>query len=215
MVRVRDRFWIWIIIIGGVIGAFAYFVVEGMPDWQDLKRSMKGPARRKRIAALRAMVLDNPSAGNYEELGELLMQQKKWAEARDAFDRSIAARADSLHAFYWRGAVAFELGDDEAALRDFQYVVKTDPKHDYSRAQCLLARALARSGRTAEAMSAFERLILRRERPAFRGARPRRRHPRAARDHARLSAPARPLGASQGGAACAQVAEGCGGGRTG
>jgi hypothetical protein len=156
--RGRDRFWIWIIIFGGVVGALAYFVVEGLPDWDELKRSFTGPARRRRIAMLRAMILDNPSAGNYEQLGELLVQQKKWAEARDAYDKAIAARSDSLDSFYWRGVSAFESGDDEAALRDLQFVIKTQPKYDYCRAQTVLARALARSGRTAEAMSAFERL---------------------------------------------------------
>lgn len=156
--RGRDRFWIWIIIIGGAVGALAYFIVEGLPDWQDMKRSFTGPARRRRIAMLRAMILDNPSAGNYEQLGELLVQQKKWAEARDAYDKAIAARSDSLDSFYWRGVAAFECGDDEAALRDLQYVVQSQPKYDYCRAQTLLARALARSGRTGEAMNAFERL---------------------------------------------------------
>jgi len=155
----RDRFWIWIIIIGGLLGTAAYFVVEGLPEWRDIKRSFKGPARRKRIAALRVLVRDNPSAGNYEELGELLVHQKRWAEARDAFDRAITARADSPDPFYWRGVAAFEMGDDTAAINDFQYVVKIDPKYDYSRAQCLLARALARSGKTAEAMAAFDRLL--------------------------------------------------------
>ena len=157
--RGRDRIWIWIIIFGGVIGALAYFLVEGLPDWEDTKRSFKGPARRKRITALRALVRDNPSAGNYEELGELLVEQKNWSDARAAFDKAIASRTDLLDPFYWRGVAAFEMGDDAAAIPDLQYVVKTDPKYAYSRAQCLLARALARSGRKEEAMAAFDRLV--------------------------------------------------------
>lgn len=157
--RGRDRFWIFIIIIGGLIGALAYFVIEAAPDWNDLQRSFKGPAQRKRIAELRAIVLDNPSAGNYEELGELLVQQKKWSEARTAFDRALAARSDLPDTFYLRGVAAFEMGDDAAAIPDFQHVVRVNPKHDYSRAQSLLARALARSGRTDEAMAAFDRLV--------------------------------------------------------
>lgn len=157
--RGRDRFWIWIIIIGGPVGALAYFVVEGLPDWADMKRSFTGPARRRRIAMLRAMIRDNPSAGNYEQLGELLVQQRSWREARDAFDRAIGARGDLLDSFYWRGVAAFELGDDAAAIEDFRYVVAREPKYDYSRARCLLARALARSGQTAEAMAEFDRLV--------------------------------------------------------
>jgi hypothetical protein len=77
----------------------------------------------------------------------------------EASDRAIAARSDSLDSFYWRGVAAFETGDDAAALTDLQAVVKSEPKYDYARAQCLLARSLARSGRTEEAMAAFDRLV--------------------------------------------------------
>jgi len=157
--RGRDRFWIWIIIFGGVVGALAYFLIEGLPDWDDMKRSMRGPSRRRRIETLRAMIHDNPSAGNYEELGALLVEERKWRDAREAFDRAIAQRTDLLDTFYWRGVAAFELGDDKAAIADLEKVAKVHPKYDYSRVQCFLARALARSVRTQEAMAAFERLI--------------------------------------------------------
>ena len=157
--RGRDRFWIWIIIIGGFVGAAAYFIVEALPDFADMERSFKGPGRRRRIAALRALVQDNPSAGNYEELGELLVEEKKWREARECFDKALATRTDLLDTFYWRGVAAFELGDDAAAITDLQHVVKANPKYAYSRAQCLLGQALARSGRNDEAEPVFQRLI--------------------------------------------------------
>jgi hypothetical protein len=155
----RNRFWIWILLIGGLLGVAAYVLVEVLPDWTEMKRRAAGPGRRRRIAMLRAMIRDNPSAGNYEELGELLVQQKRWSEARDAFDRAIASRTDLLDPFYWRGVSAFEMGDDDAAIRDLQYVVGREPKYDYSRARTLLARSLARAGRTSEAMTAFDLLV--------------------------------------------------------
>jgi hypothetical protein len=157
--RRGDTFWIWIIIIGGFVGALAYFIVEGLPDFDEMKRSFKGPARRKQITRLRAMIRDNPSAGNYEQLGELLVQEKKWREAREAFDKALGQRTDLIDTFYWRGVSAFELGDDPAAIQDLQRVVKANPKYDYSRAQCLLARAFARSGDTTNASQMFEKLV--------------------------------------------------------
>jgi hypothetical protein len=155
--RRPDTYWIWIIIIGGPIGAIAYFIVEG--DFSGVRQSFKAPSRRRRIAMLRAIVRDNPSAGNYEELGELLLEEKKWAEAKEAFDHALSSRTDSVHTFYFRGVAEFELGDNEAAIRDLQHVVSIEPKHDYSRAMCLLAQADARTGRTAEATALFDRLV--------------------------------------------------------
>lgn len=153
-----DTFWIWIIIIGGFIGALAYFLVEGLPDLRGLGSALRGPARRKRIRVLRAIIMDNPAAGNYEELGELLLMEKRWQEAREAFDHALSSRSDSIDPFYRRGIACFELGLMEDALSDLHRVIEADPKYDYSNAYCRYAKALARSGRTAEAMAAFERL---------------------------------------------------------
>jgi hypothetical protein len=154
-----DTFWLWIIIIGGFIGALAYFLIEGLPDFENIGRRLKGPARRRRIHMLRAIVLDNPSAGNYEELGELLLEEKRFAEARDAYDRALAARTDSIDPFYRRAQALFQLRDYEAAARDLKHVTAADPKYDYSNAFCLYARTLGLLGRKVEALEAFEQLV--------------------------------------------------------
>lgn len=157
--RGGDRYWIWIILIGGVIGALAYFLIEGLPDFSRMRSTFSGPTRRRRIKVLRAIIRDNPSAGNYEELGELLSEEKKWSEAREAFDHALAQRTDSLDPFYRRGVASFQIGDNASAVRDLKLVVDKDPKYDYSRAMCILSQALARGGQTAEADAMFERLI--------------------------------------------------------
>jgi hypothetical protein len=154
-----DTFWLWIIIIGGFIGALAYFLIEGMPDFSRIGRSLKGPARRKRIRMLRAMVLDNPSAGNFEELGELYMLEKRYADARDAYDRALASRTDSIDPFYRRALALFQLREYEAAARDLAHVISVDPRYDYSNAFCLHARVLGLLGQKAQALAAFEQLV--------------------------------------------------------
>ena len=154
-----DTFWLWIIIIGGFIGALAYFLIEGLPDFSNIARKVKGPARRKRIRMLRAMVLDNPSAGNYEELGELLLLEKRPADAREAYDHALSARTDSIDPYYRRALASFQLRDYEAAARDLKHVATIDPKYDYSNALCLYGRSLALLGRTAEASTVFEQLV--------------------------------------------------------
>src|SRR5213080_2820451 len=125
-----EAFWLWIIIIGGIIGALAYFLIEGLPDFRNVQRTLRGPARRKRINVLRALVMQNPSPGNYEELGELLLEEKRYREARDAFDRALSVRTDSIDPFSRRGVAEFELRDDEAAVTDLRRVTAADPKYD-------------------------------------------------------------------------------------
>ncbi len=105
------------------------------------------------------MVIENPSAGNFEELGDLLLDEGKYQPAKECFDRALGSRTDSIDPFYKRGVCEFELGDWAAAVADLERVVKVDPKYAYSRAQSLLARSLAKLGRTAEAETAFGRLL--------------------------------------------------------
>src|SRR6202040_776199 len=109
--RRPDTFWLWIILFGGGLGALVYIVVEVIPDAGLLRQSFKVFPRRKRIRELEAAVRDNPSAGNYEELGDLYMDDGKLDLARAAFDKAIAARADTLDPFYRRGVCAIQLGD--------------------------------------------------------------------------------------------------------
>jgi hypothetical protein len=157
--RRPDTFWLWIIILFGPLGAFAYMLAEMLPDLGLMRHSMGGFSRRKRINVLRAIVLENPSAGNYEELGDLLIDEKKYREARVCFDHALGSRTDHIDPFYKRGVAAFELGDAPAALPDFERVVKSDPKYDYSRARLYYARSLASVGRADEALTVFDGLI--------------------------------------------------------
>jgi len=157
--RRPENFWIWIIFFGGAISATAYILVEMLPDLGLMRHSMKGFSRRSRIRRLRLMVIENPSAGNYEELGDLLLEEKKYREARDCFDHALGQRTDHIDPFYRRGIAAFELGDAAAALPDLERTVKTDPKYDYSRARLFYARALAALGRTDEATAVFQTLV--------------------------------------------------------
>jgi hypothetical protein len=111
--------------------------------------------RRKRIQELEAMVRDNPSSGNYEELGDLYMDDGRLQPARIAFDKAIAARADTLDPFYRRGVCALLLGDAVAALPDLERVVAKEPDYDFHRAAGLLAQAYAQTGQKEKAEALF------------------------------------------------------------
>ena len=153
--RRPDTFWLWIIIIGGGIGALAYLFMEMLPDLTLLRGTGNIFARRNKIKRLEIVVKDNPSPGNLEELADAYLEDKKYARAKGLYDQSISARTDSADPFYRRGICEIELKDYQAALRDLQHVVAKEPKYDFLRAQGLLAHAYARTGNAAEAERHF------------------------------------------------------------
>jgi hypothetical protein len=153
--RRPDGFWLWVIIIGGGVGAFVYILAEVIPDLGLLRGAVQVFPRRKRIKYLEAAILDNPSIGNYEELGDLYLDDKKYAKARECFDRVITPRTDSPDPYYRRALTEIALGDNQAAANDLTEVVRMDPKFDYHRAAGLLAHILGQLGRNDEAAARF------------------------------------------------------------
>jgi len=155
--RRPDTYWYWIIFIGGFVGAAAYIVVEMIPDTRLLGDVFKGFHQRSRIDQLEAIILDNPSSGNYEELADLLLEQKKYVRAGECYNQAIAGRANSSDAIYRRGVCSLELGEAARAIPDLEFAVKRDPRYDHDRAAGLLAHAYALQGRVAEADALFAR----------------------------------------------------------
>src|SRR5579871_6376425 len=113
--RRPEGYWLWVIFFGGFLGAAVYIVVEILPDVAQLKSTYRGYGRRSRIGEVETAILDNPSAANFEELGELYWDEKQYGKAREAFDRAIATRSDSPHCFYRRGLCLMEIGQPSAA----------------------------------------------------------------------------------------------------
>jgi len=74
------------------------------------------------------------------------MEEKKYGNAREAFDRAIAARGDSPHTFYFRAMCLLAQNNYSEAIPDLERVVEGDRKFDYYRAAGLLADAYARTG---------------------------------------------------------------------
>lgn len=108
--RRPDTYWLYIILFLGPLGATIYLLVEALPDVGLLRQSFKAFPRRRRIHELEAAVLDNPSAGNYEELADLFMEDGNFSKARACYDKAISSRTDSPDPFYRRGVCEVELG---------------------------------------------------------------------------------------------------------
>ncbi len=153
--RRPDFFWIWVILFHWV-GALVYIFVEVIPDAGLLRGSFQVFPRRRRISELNRIVLDNPSAGNYEELGLLYLDDGDFARARAAYDKAISSRTDHPDPFYRRGIAEVELGDFAAAAPDLERTVGADPNYDFHRAKGLLAQAYAQTGQLEKAAALFQ-----------------------------------------------------------
>lgn len=155
--RRPDTVWLWVIIFLGPIGALVYIGIEVLPDAGLLRQSFDAFGRRKRIGQLEALVLQNPSAGNYEELADLLLEEGKHQRARECYDKAISTRTDLPDAIYRRGIAEVHLGDFAAAQQDLEHVTSRDAKYDSYRALGLLAHACASNGHADRAATLFER----------------------------------------------------------
>ena len=154
--RRPDTYWLYIILFLGPLGAGIYLVVEALPDLGLLRQSFKVFPRRRRIHELEAAVLDNPSAGNFEELADLYMEDGNFSKARACYDKAISSRTDSPDPFYRRGVCEIQLDDFAAAVPDLERVVQKDPGYDFHRARALLAHAYANAGQPAKAEELFQ-----------------------------------------------------------
>ena len=154
--RRPDTYWLFIILIGGWLGALVYILVEVIPDASLLRTSFQVFPRRKRIRELESAILDNPSAGNYEELGLLYLDDANFTRARACYDKAISSRTDSADPFYRRGIAEIQLQDFTAAVPDLERAVAADPKYDFYRAPALLAHAYANTGQPQKAEALFQ-----------------------------------------------------------
>lgn len=157
--RRPDTFWLWIILIGGGLGAAVYMAAEMLPDVNLLRGVVNSMGRRKRIRDLEAIVLENSAVGNLEELADLYLEERQFGRARELYDKVIASRSDSLDAFYRRGIAELELGDARAALTDLDLVISKEPKYDFNRAIGLLAHACALAGQPERADGLFQKAV--------------------------------------------------------
>lgn len=156
--RRPDNFWLLVIIIGGGIGSLVYIFVEVLPDARLLHGAYQVFPRRRRIKELEGLIVDNPSSGNFEELGDLYLDDGQYARARACFD-TVLLKVEEIDPLYRRALAAIAMNDFAAANADLERVLAIDPKYDYQRAAGLRAHVLATLGETAQATVLFAHVL--------------------------------------------------------
>lgn len=157
--RRPDSYWIWIILIGGGLGAITYIVAEVIPDAALLRGALTGLTRRRRISELEGIILVNPAIGNREELADLYLEDQRYAQALRLYDQVIQVQPDEIDPYYRRGLAELALSDAKAALDDLERVISKDPNYDFHRAMGLLGQAHSLAGEPARADQSFQAAI--------------------------------------------------------
>ena len=154
--RRPSGWWLFVILFFGPLGAVVYLLLEALPDTRETSgQSFRGFSRRRRIRELESLVQVNRAVGNFEELGDLYMDEGRLREARAAFDESITLGSRTVDPYYRRGVCALFLGDPQAAIPDLERAVNGDPEYDFHRAAGLLAHACALTGQKDKAEALF------------------------------------------------------------
>lgn len=156
--RQPSFYWLYLIIFLGPLGALIYLAIEALPELFD-PGAFRFFERGRRVREVEANIRQNPSAGNYEELGLLRLDKGDWAGARACFDKALALRTDSLDPFYRRGLAEVELGDFKAARVDLERVATANPSYDFQRAIGLLAFVDWKTGDIERAARLFEQVL--------------------------------------------------------
>lgn len=76
----------------------------------------------------------------YNDLGVAYWSNERLDEAKFALDQAVAMDRDDTRAYFNRGCICHHLGEDAAALRDFEQVLALNPHH----AETYLNRGLIR-----------------------------------------------------------------------
>lgn len=90
---------------------------------------------------------------------QVCMRRHMYVDARDALQRVVEQDPGNRQAWYQLGLAHNRIGDDEAAIQDFNSALKIDPSDEWSRVG--LGAALIGAGREAQAEAQFLRVLKR------------------------------------------------------
>jgi hypothetical protein len=155
-----DPYWLWII-AAVPFGEIAYFFRFKARD-RDVqmlgRRLLEGFERPPGLEELRDRAAASPSLANQIALAQGLADAGRYAEARDLFERVLAARENEREGLYGLGICRLELGDAEGAVAPLEKLVALAPAHRDWAAWPDLAEALERAERRSEALELLREL---------------------------------------------------------
>ena len=141
--------WLAVILAAPGVGPAVYLLARWLPPRLGTLRRFGG---RRELRRLRweAETIGNPH--QFVRLGEALLDRRRPAEAREAFERAAAADRGSLPARWGAARAAYAVEDFASAREHVGQVLAADERYRFGDASLLLGRCLNAEGREAEAL---------------------------------------------------------------
>ena len=138
----------WLALV--VVLAFVYLAdARWQGRWFDPRRLFRN---RQAIGELRRTIsLNEHDVSAQNDLGRILAQQKKYAEALPHMERAIRRMEESPETNFYLGVCRIETGQTAEGERSIQRALEINPRFAYGDAHLFLARHYLKSGRFEDA----------------------------------------------------------------
>ena len=117
--------------------------VDLLVDWGLAYGGLHQPD--KALEKLRAAAALEPTAHIYSQIGKVLAEQNRYAEAMDAFNMSLRLDSKFVASYAYRGLVLLAIGDAARAIPEFQHALTLDPMFEPAREGLLQAQRAVQS----------------------------------------------------------------------
>jgi hypothetical protein len=157
--RQVDYFWYWIILLLQPFGAWAYFAVYKVRDWNFSAGWLTGLLHRPpSLEELRHRVHRFPTVANRMELGARLIDQRAYEEALPHVESMLAREPDHCQALLLAAECHRGLGRYEQAIAQLERVVARQPSMNNYQPLRKLLEVRQQAGDSAGALAACRHL---------------------------------------------------------
>jgi hypothetical protein len=157
----QESFWMWIVLILPLAGSVAYVLAVVLPAWNEQRRAAKpGPQNlAEQLAIARSAAERAPTVENRLKLADMLMASEQPREAVVIYQAELKDNFAQDPQILNRLAQAQAASGDSAAALATLETLKADGANLSRESELARARALADTGKSDDAISAYRALL--------------------------------------------------------
>ena len=155
----NDYYWIFIILFFSFIGALIYFFVCKYGTSGVERSFSKRRNQQRQIEELQAKIHHLDKGHHYAELGDIYRDQKKWAQAQQAYESALERDGELFDARAHLGYVLLAQNRAEEAWKYLEPALQQQPKFESGELVWQCARCQAARGQLQLARELYDQLL--------------------------------------------------------